>query len=254
MALVHHAQREVTLKIVYYGAGLSGKTTNLEALYAQTRPEHRGAFVSVDTEAERTLFVDFLPMDLGAFRGYRVRLHLISVPGQIAQDSTRQLALRNVDGVVLVIDSQEAATDSNSFSIRNLDYNLRAHGIDPERIPFVVQYNKRDLPQTLEVDDLRDQFGVPDEMPEVEASARDGWGVFPTLKAIVRECMRQLGDPARCAEGRVDCQLERSRARLYPRGPVSMIHALRPEAAPGALGEASFEDGRETLPESAEAG
>ena len=145
MPLVHHTQREVTLKIVYYGVGLGGKTTNLETIHAQTRPERRGKLVSVNTEAERTLFLDFLPLDLGKFRGYTVRLHLISVPGQIAQDSTRQMVLRNADGVVLVVDSQVDAVEGNNYSIRNLDYNLRQHGLDPDRIPMVVQYNKRDL-------------------------------------------------------------------------------------------------------------
>jgi mutual gliding-motility protein MglA len=221
MPLVHHAQREVTLKIVYYGVGLGGKTTNLETIHAQSRPESRGRLVSVNTEAERTLFLDFLPLELGKFRGYTVRLHLISVPGQIAQDSTRQMVLRNVDGVVLVIDSQAGAIEGNNYSIRNLDYNLRQGGIDPDRIPMVVQYNKRDLPGVLGVEDLSARLGVPSGIPELVSSARDGWGVFETVKTIVRLCMRQLGDPSSRSEGRVE--------RFYPSGPVSMIHALKPE-------------------------
>ncbi|MDH4283195.1 MAG: GTPase domain-containing protein [Myxococcales bacterium] len=229
MPLVHHAQREVTLKIVYYGAGLGGKSTNLETIYAQTRPEYRGKLVSVNTEAERTLFLDFLPLELGRFRGYTVRLHLISVPGQIAQDSTRQMVLRNVDGVVLVIDSQGEALEGNNYSIRNLDYNLRQNGIDPDRIPMVVQYNKRDLHGVLDVEELSERLGVPDGIPELVASARDGWGVFETVKSIVRVCMHQLGDPSLQSEGRADCWLDEPRDRFYPAGPVSMIHALRPE-------------------------
>ncbi|MGB5695612.1 MAG: GTPase domain-containing protein [Polyangiales bacterium] len=229
MPLVHHAQREVTLKIVYYGAGLGGKSTNLETIYAQTRPEYRGKLVSVNTEAERTLFLDFLPLELGRFRGYTVRLHLISVPGQIAQDSTRQMVLRNVDGVVLVIDSQADALEGNNYSIRNLDYNLRQNGIDPDRIPMVVQYNKRDIHGVLDVEELSERLGVPDGIPELVASARDGWGVFETVKSIVRVCMHQLGDPSLQNEGRVDCWLDEPRDRFYPAGPVSMIHALRPE-------------------------
>ena len=218
MPLVHHAQREITLKIVYYGVGLGGKTTNLETMHAQTRPQSRGKLVSVNTEAERTLFLDFLPLHLGKFRGYTVRLHLISVPGQIAQDATRQMVLRNVDGVVLVIDSQADAIEGNNYAIRNLDYNLRQDGIDPDRIPMVVQYNK-----------LSERLGVPEGIQELVSSARDGWGVFETVKSIVRVCMHQLGDPSLRDEGRVECLLDEPRARFYPSGPVSMIHALVPE-------------------------
>lgn len=231
MAWVQHAQREVTLKVVYYGAGLGGKTTNLEAVHERTRPEYRGKLVSVNTEAERTLFLDFLPMELGTFRGYSMRLHLISVPGQIAQDATRQVVLRRVDGVVLVVDSQVAAAERNHFSIRNLDYNLRLHGVDPNRVPLVIQYNKRDLAGAMSLDALRESLGVPHGVLEVEASAREGWGVFETVKAVVRSCMRQLGDPSRRPEGHVPCLLAEPRDRFYPSGPVSMIHALRPEEA-----------------------
>jgi len=231
MPLVHHTQREVTLKIVYYGVGLGGKTTNLETIHAQTRPECRGKLVSVNTEAERTLFLDFLPLHLGKFRGYTVRLHLISVPGQIAQDSTRQMVLRNVDGVVLVIDSQPEAIEGNNYAIRNLDYNLRQDGTDPDRIPMVVQYNKRDLPGILDVEELSERLGVPEGIPELVSSARDAWGVFETVKSIVRVCMRQLGDPSLRSEGRVECLLDEPRGRFYPSGPVSMIHALVPQEA-----------------------
>lgn len=229
MPLVLHAQREVTLKIAYYGVGLGGKTTNLETLHDNTRLENRGKLVSVNTEAERTLFLDFLPLELGTFRGYTIRLHLISVPGQIAQDATRRLVLRHVDGVVLVVDSQPEAIEGNNYSIRNLDYNLRLYGVDPDRVPLVVQYNKRDLPGILDVNELGERLGVPESVPELVASARDGWGVFETLKSVVRLCMYCVGDPSRHPEGRVECLLDEPRDRFYPSGPVSMIHALAPE-------------------------
>lgn len=229
MPLVHHAQREVTLKVVYYGVGLGGKTTNLATIHAQTRPDRRGKLVTVNTEAERTLFLDFLPLQLGEFRGYDVRLHLISVPGQIAQDPTRRMVLRNVDGVVLVVDSQAEAIEGNNYGIRNLDYNLRQQGIDPDRIPMVVQYNKRDLQGVLDVDELGERLGVPEGIPELVASAKEGWGVFETVKSIVRVCMHQLGDPSLREDGRVECLLDEPRDRFYPSGPVSMIHALAPE-------------------------
>ncbi len=229
MPLILHAQREVTLKIAYYGVGLGGKTTNLETLYDNSRWERRGKLVSVNTEAERTLFLDFLPLELGTFRGYNIRLHLLSVPGQIAQDTTRRLVLRHVDGVVLVVDSQPDALEGNNFSIRNLDYNLRLHGVDPDRVPLVVQYNKRDIHGVLDVEDLSERIGVPEGVPELVASAREGWGVFETLKSVVRLCMHRMGDPAWHPEGRVECLLEEPRDRFYPSGPVSMIHALAPE-------------------------
>ena len=229
MPFVLHAPREMTLKVVYYGAGLGGKTTNLQTLHARIRPERRGKLVSVQTGSDRTLFLDFLPLDLGEFRGYRVRVHLCSVPGQIAQDATRQLVLRHVDGVVLVVDSQPDRSEANSFSIRNLDYNLRLQGVDPDRLPIVVQYNKRDLDEVLPVDDLRESLGVPEGVPEQEASARLGWGVFETVKLAVAECLRQVAEPKLCPEGRSDCLLPEARERFYPAGPVSMIHALQPE-------------------------
>lgn len=229
MALILHAQREITLKIAYYGVGLGGKTTNLETIHSQSRPESRGKLVTVNTEAERTLFLDFLPLELGSFRGYTVRLHLLSVPGQIAQDSTRRLVLRNVDGVVLVIDSQPDAIEGNNYSIRNLYYNLRLHGIDPDRVPLVVQYNKRDIPGVVGVEELAEQLGVPDGVPELVASAREGWGVFEALKSVVRLSMHQLGDPALHPEGRIELQLDQPRDRFSPSGAVSMIHALVPE-------------------------
>lgn len=229
MPLIHHAQREVTLKVVYYGVGLGGKTTNVQTIYERTRPEHRGKLVSVYTDAERTLFLDLLPIELGTFRGYTMRLHILSVPGQIAQDSTRQLVLRHVDGVVLVVDSQVAATEGNNFSIRNLDFNLRLHEIDPDRLPLVVQYNKRDLLGGMDLVELRETLGVPEGVCEIEASAREGWGVFETLKAVVRECLHQLGDPTVRPEGHVECLLAEPRDRFYPRGPVSMVHAIVPE-------------------------
>jgi hypothetical protein len=137
--------------------------------------------------------------------------------------------LRNVDGVVLVVDSQPDALEGNNYSIRNLDYNLRLHGVDPDRVPLVVQYNKRDIPGVLDVEELAERLGVPEGVPELVASAREGWGVFEALKSVVRLSMHQLGDPALRPEGRSECLLDEPRDRFYPSGPVSMIHALVPE-------------------------
>lgn len=202
MPLVHHAHRDLQMKIVYYGPGLGGKTTNLEFIHANTKPERRGKLIALETEAERTLFFDLLPMELGQFRNYRVRLHLCTVPGQIAYDTTRQLVLKNVDGIVFVVDSQPSRLEANYESIRNLETNLRLQGDDPDRMPLVVQYNKRDLDGIMGVAELREALGVPAGVTELEASATKGDGVFDTLKTITREMLKICPDPSTMPEGR----------------------------------------------------
>lgn len=216
MPLVNHARREIHLKVVYYGPGLGGKTTNLEHIHQHTRPENRGKLISLMTEAERTLFFDLLPMDIGAFRGYRVRVHLCTVPGQIALDDTRKLVLRHVDGIVFVVDSQEGREQANIESIRNLETNLMAQGDDPTRMPLVIQYNKRDLDGSLPVDELREVLKVPPDVPEIEASAVHGGGVFETLKAIVKACLQIVGDPNAAREGRSPSILPGQRPSMFP--------------------------------------
>jgi len=214
MPLVHHAHRDLQMKIVYYGPGLGGKTTNLEFIHANTKAERRGKLIALETEAERTLFFDLLPMELGEFRSYRVRLHLCTVPGQIAYDTTRQLVLKNVDGIVFVVDSQESRLEANYESIRNLEQNLRLQGDDPDRMPLVVQYNKRDIEGVMSVPALRDALGVPSGVVEIEASAATGHGVFDTLKSITREMLRLCPDPATMPEGRTQSILPGKRASL----------------------------------------
>lgn len=202
MPRIHHATREIQFKVVYYGPGLGGKTTNLEQIHKKSNPSHRGKLVSLNTESERTLFFDLLPVDLGKFRGYDVRLHLCTVPGQIAFDQTRRLVLRNVDGIVFVVDSQRDRLDDNIASLRNLEANLVLQGDDPSRMPLVVQYNKRDLPTALDVPAMRSALGVPHGVPEISSSALKGVGVFDTFKAIVKGCMSVVGDPRDKPEGR----------------------------------------------------
>jgi hypothetical protein len=216
MPTVSHGKKEVLLKLVYYGPGLGGKTTNLEQIYAKTRPENRGKLLSLNNEAERTLFCDLLPVAIGKFKGYSVRLHLCTVPGQVVYDRTRQLILRNVDGVVFVVDSQPAQLDANMHSLANLGANLRLQGVDPDRIPVVVQYNKRDLKGIMSVPELRGHLKIPDGIPEMQASAKFGLGVFETLKAIVKECMKLVGDPRKVSEGRTPSILPGHRASMYP--------------------------------------
>lgn len=237
MPLVNHANRELHLKLVYYGPGLGGKTTNLETIHKRSNPDNRGKLISLTTEAERTLFFDLLPVELGAFRGYRIRLHLCTVPGQIALDSTRRLVLRHVDGIVFVVDSQVGAVENNIDSIRNLETNLRLQGDDPDRIPLVVQYNKRDLPNVLPVAELHESLNVPEGVKEVEASALEGWGVFETFKRITTECLKLVGDPAKMREGRSPSILPGRRASMFPGGRPPTITVPKAPKLP------SFDDG-----------
>lgn len=228
MPTVHHGRKEVLLKLVYYGPGLSGKTTNLELIHSRSREEYRGKLLSLTTESERTIFFDLLPVHLGKFKGYSIRLHVCTVPGQIAYDDTRRLILRNVDGIVFVVDSQVAALEANVQSIRNLETNLRLQNMAVSRVPLVVQYNKRDLDEVAPVDQLRKALGLPRKVPEQEAVARDGKGVFPTLKLIVKECLLLVGDPTKAREGRTPSILPGKRASMYPEAKPA---ALSPAAA-----------------------
>lgn len=229
MPRIHHATREIQFKVVYYGPGLGGKTTNLEVIHKKSNPAHRGKLVSLTTESERTLFFDLLPVDLGSFRGYSVRLHLCTVPGQIALDQTRRLVLKNVDGIVFVVDSQLERLEGNVDSIRNLETNLMLQGDDPSRMPLVVQYNKRDLPNILSVETLREALAVPEGVPEIEACAKHGEGVFETFKAIVKSCMTLVGDPRTKPEGRTASVFPVPRhASMFPvasMGPAGMQEA-----------------------------
>lgn len=211
MPSVDHVNKEVLIKIVYYGPGLGGKTTNLEHIYQQAEPGRCGTMLTLCSESERTLFFDFLPVGLGEFKSYKVRLHLCTVPGQVFQDAIRRLVLTSVDGVVFVADSQEAMIDSNLESLDNLRANLSMHGLDPNSTPTVIQYNKRDLDSALDVDELRRQLGFDDSVIQLEACARDGIGVMETLKSIVRLCMSTLDEPSARPAGRTPSVLPRRR-------------------------------------------
>jgi signal recognition particle receptor subunit beta len=191
MTFINYASREINCKIVYYGPGLGGKTTNLQWVYDNANRDSRGKLISLATETERTLFFDFLPLDLGSVRGFRTRFHLYTVPGQVFYDASRKLILRGVDGLVFVADSQAARADANLESLRNLAENLRQHGQDLERVPYVLQLNKRDLPGALPAEALVRQLRVKNEQV-FEAVAVRGTGVFETLKAVVRMVLLDL--------------------------------------------------------------
>ena len=185
MSFINHNAKEIHCKIVYYGPGLCGKTTNLQYVYLKTAPDAKGKMISLATETERTLFFDFLPLALGEIRGFKTRFHLYTVPGQVFYDASRKLILKGVDGVVFVADSQEERMDANIESLDNLRINLKEQGYDLDKLPYVVQYNKRDLPYTVSVDELRKELN-PTNVPDYEACATTGEGVFETLKSVAK--------------------------------------------------------------------
>ncbi len=183
MSLINYASRELNCKIVYYGTGLGGKTTNLEYVYSKVNPDAKGKMISLATETERTLFFDFLPIDLGEVKGFKTRFHLYTVPGQVYYNASRKLILKGVDGVIFVADSQKERMEANIEAMHNLYENLESYGYDLAKIPFAVQYNKRDLPNAMSVEDLRSQLN-PANVPDFEGVAVEGKGVFETLSAV----------------------------------------------------------------------
>ncbi|MEJ7809722.1 MAG: ADP-ribosylation factor-like protein [Gemmatimonadaceae bacterium] len=223
--MINYASREINCKVVYYGPGLGGKTTNLEHIYTKVAPSSRGKLISLATESERTIFFDFLPVDLGTVRGFKTRFHLYTVPGQVYYNASRKLILRNVDGIVFVADSQRERLEANQESLQNLYENLEEHGYDLSHIPFVMQYNKRDLPGAAPVDELQGMLnpgwsvqeaarqrvttpaaaraGEPrteqlptgewvERAPYVEAVSITGDGVFDTLKTVSKLVIKHL--------------------------------------------------------------
>jgi hypothetical protein len=225
MSMINYASREINCKLVYYGPGLGGKTTNLEHVFGKVNPNARGKLISLATETERTLFFDFLPVDLGTVRGFKTRFHLYTVPGQVYYNASRKLILKGVDGVVFVADSQLERMEANIESMQNLYDNMAEYGYDLTRIPFVVQYNKRDLPNAAPVRDLQAALNpgwplqdaarqqiTPDTVfpgehliwqlptgewieraPAHEAVAVTGEGVFETLKTVSKLVLKSLG-------------------------------------------------------------
>ena len=191
MSFINYASREINCKIVYYGPGLCGKTTNLQYIYKKTADGAKGKMISLATETERTLFFDFLPLELGEIRGFKTRFHLYTVPGQVFYDASRKLILKGVDGVVYVADSQEERMDANLESLDNLRNNLEEQGYDLDKLPYVVQYNKRDLSNLVPVEELRRELN-PTGVPDFEACAVTGEGVFETLKAVAKLVLTDL--------------------------------------------------------------
>ncbi len=191
MSLINYSSREINCKIVYYGPGLCGKTTNIQYVYNKVDPSTKGKLITLATEMDRTLFFDFLPLELGTVKGFKTRFHLYTVPGQVYYDASRKLILRGVDGIVFVADSQSSRFDANIESLYNLHENLEEYKLSLEDVPFVIQYNKRDMPDIISVEELEEELN-PEGFPSFEAVAVKGDGVFDTLKCVAKGVLRKL--------------------------------------------------------------
>jgi signal recognition particle receptor subunit beta len=191
MAFINYSAREINCKLVYYGPGLCGKTTNLKHIYEKTAQNAKGKMISLATETERTLFFDFLPLALGEIRGFKTRFHLYTVPGQVFYDASRKLILKGVDGVVFVADSQIERMEANVESLDNLKTNLAEQGYELGKLPYIMQYNKRDLPNAAPLEEMRRLLN-PDGIVEFEACATVGKGVFETLKGVAKGVLSDL--------------------------------------------------------------
>lgn len=191
MSFVNYHTKEINCKIVYYGPGLGGKTTNIQYIYQKTSSNNKGQMITLNTENERTLFFDFLPLDLGEIRGFKTRFHLYTVPGQVFYEASRKLILRGVDGIVFVADSQVERMEANLESYQGLERNLADQGYDISKVPMVMQWNKRDLPNIVPVEDLQFQLNKR-KFPAFEAVAMNGQGVFETLKMISKSVLLNI--------------------------------------------------------------
>jgi len=191
LSLINYSSREINVKIVYYGPGLCGKTANIQYIYKKVSPETKGKLITLATEMDRTLFFDFLPLELGKVKGFRTRFHLYTVPGQVYYDASRKLILRGVDGIIFVADSQRSRYDANIESLYNLHENLAEYGVKVEDVPYAIQYNKRDLPELISVSDLEEELN-PKRYPAFEGVAVNGTGVFDTLKSVAKSVLRNL--------------------------------------------------------------
>jgi signal recognition particle receptor subunit beta len=191
VSLINYSSREINCKVVYYGPGLGGKTTNIQYVYEKLAPETKGKLVTLATEMDRTLFFDFLPLELGEVKGFKTRFHLYTVPGQVYYNASRKLILRGVDGIVFVADSSEARFDANIEALYNLHDNLKEYDLSLDEIPFVIQWNKRDMPDAIPVDELNQELN-PEGYENFEAVAVNGVGVFDTLKCVAKQVLRQL--------------------------------------------------------------
>ncbi len=194
MSFLNYSAREINCKLVYYGPGLCGKTTNLQYIHMKTVPTSRGKLVSLATETDRTLFFDFMPLKLGKIKGFNVRFHLYTVPGQVFYNASRKLILKGVDGLIFVADSQPSRMDANLESLENLAANLKEYDLDIKKIPLVMQYNKRDMPRDklVSIEEMQKALNPTGKLPHFPASAVTGQGIFETLKAVAKLVLLEM--------------------------------------------------------------
>ena len=224
MAIINYAAREMTAKIVYYGPGLSGKTTSIQYIHSKISPSNKGKLVSLATETDRTLFFDFFPVDFGKIGGFKIKFNFYTVPGQVFYNTTRKLVLKGADGVVFVADSQHGMQEQNLESLQNLVENLRVHGLDPNTIPFVIQYNKRDLPNPMPLEEMRREINTR-TVPDFETSATKGDGIMEAMKGICKLVLDDLQRKQQRASGTTT---------LSPAAAQAVTQQPAPQAAPPA--------------------
>ncbi|PLX99046.1 MAG: GTPase [Desulfuromonas sp.] len=237
MALLNYAKRELNAKVVYYGPGLCGKTTNIQYIHTKLNPDSRGKLLSLATQTDRTLFFDFLPVELGDIKGFKTRFHLYTVPGQVFYNATRKMVLKGVDGIVFVADSQRDMLDANLESFQNLKENLEEYNLSLDSIPYVIQYNKRDLPGVMSSEELDRALNV-DKVPTFPASALDGKGVLPTLTTVCKMVLRKLRTTQGLANEDEGTSSRKAGAsyRDLQQGKTAAPPAAKPTAAPASPG------------------
>lgn len=235
MALINYAKREINAKIVYYGPGLCGKTTNIKYIHEKLRPDTRGKLLSLATETDRTLFFDFLPVDLGEVKGYQTRFHLYTVPGQVFYNSTRKMVLKGADGIVFVADSQREMLEANRESLANLRENLAEQGKNIDDIAMVIQYNKRDLPTAMPIEEL-DHALNPRRLPTFSASAHDGSGVLPTLSSVAKMILFKMRESTISSP---ETKVEKEMGATYRAARKEKDRLVAPEVLPAAVAVSS---------------
>ena len=235
MVSINYSSREVCCKIVYYGPGLSGKTTNLQYVHAKVPSNTRGKLISLATEADRTLYFDFLPINIGSINGFSAKFQLYTVPGQVYYNATRKLVLRGVDGIVFVADSQPDKMDENIESLMNLEDNLAEYGYAVSDVPIVIQYNKRDLPNVMAVEQLQEQLNKRN-WPYFEASATVGNGVFDTLKLIIKLVLDKAKNTSTTKFRSSDSTGDSGRVNITPNVPTEMVGTAIPARSASASG------------------
>lgn len=248
MVQINFAQKSVTVKIVYYGPGMSGKTTNLEVVHQRAPESNKGDLTSISTDGDRTLFFDFMPLDLGTVAGMRTQFQLYTVPGQVYYNSTRKLVLQGVDGVIFIADSSASMMEENLESLRNLEENLREYGKDIKTIPMVIQYNKRDLPDALPVEELEakiNRFGAP----SFEGIASSGQGVFPTLKALAANVLDTIHEQSGAAGAERSAPAPAAPATARPSAPLPAPATQQPVQQPApAMAPAAQQSAAPVMP------